>query len=108
DDAEAAAAAALERPEQIGMTLRVDDAHGAVCGDDFGFEQAGGGGAEALGKAAEAPALDQSGDADRSAAAALHIAAAARGDGGIGVAPHGTGAEADGRQRIGAPAAGGN
>ena len=74
-DAEAAAAAALQRPEQIGVAAGVGDPHLAVGGDDFGFEQARRRQAVALREAAEAAALHQAGDADGHAAAPLHVAA---------------------------------
>ena len=76
DDAEAAPAAAFERPEEIGMRAGVRDPHRAVGGDDFGFEQTGGGQAVALGETAEAAALNQSRDADGRTPAALNVAPA--------------------------------
>ena len=76
DDAQTAAAAALERPEQFRIAAGVGDAHLAVGGDDLGLQQAGRRRAEALREAAEAAALNQSRDADVGAAAALDIAAA--------------------------------
>ena len=39
-DAEAAASAAFQRPEQIGIGACIRDSNLAVGGDDFGFEQA--------------------------------------------------------------------
>ena len=52
----------------------------------------------ALGEAAEAAALDQAGDTDGQAAAALHVAPRLA-DGGIGIAPDHAGAERHGRLR---------
>ena len=105
DDTQAAAATALDRPEQLRVGASIRDAHLAVGGDHLGFEQAGRRCAEVLRKRAEAAALHQAGDADRRAAAALDVAAAARGDSGVGIAPHGARAERDRRLRRRAGAA---
>ena len=60
------------------MRARVGDAHGAVGRDHFGFEQSGRGHAVVLREAAEAAAGDEARDADRRAAAALHVASGLR------------------------------
>src|SRR5205823_2554889 len=88
-DAPAAAAAAIDGPEEIGIRAGVDDEGAAVRRDDLGLEQSRGGRAEALGQTAEAAALDETRDADRGAAAALHVTARLVGDGLIEVDPHG-------------------
>src|SRR5580658_291896 len=68
DDTEAAAATALQGPEEIGITAGVRNAHPAVGGHHFGFEQSASARAESLGEAAEAATLYQAGDAHRGAA----------------------------------------
>ena len=88
DDREVAAAAALERPEELGIAAGVADADLAVGGHDLGLEQAAGGGAERFREAAEAAALHQPGDAHRRAASPLHVAGAARRHGVVDVRPH--------------------
>ena len=105
DDAEAAAASALEPPEELGIRARVGDADLAVGGHDLGLEQARRGHAEVLREAAEAAALDQARDADRAAAAALDVAAAARRDGVVGLEPSRAGFDRDGRRAARRPAA---
>ena len=64
DDAEAAAAAAFKPPEQIAVGAGIGDPHGAVRGDDFGFQQARRRGAELLRKAAEPAGLHEARDTD--------------------------------------------
>src|SRR5207302_6351389 len=81
DDAPAAAAAALDGPEEIRIRAGVDDEGAAVRRDDLGLEQSRGGRAETLGETAEAAAMDETRDADRGAAAALHVTARLVGDG---------------------------
>ena len=78
--------------------MGIDDPHRAIGGDHLGFQQAGGRRAVALGEAAEAAALDQAGDADGQAAAALHVTPGLA-DRGIGIAPDHAGAERHGRLR---------
>src|SRR5258708_17854466 len=73
DDAEGAASADLDCPEQIRIQALVDDAHAPIGRDDFGLGESGGASAGALGPATEAASLYQSGHANRAAAAALHI-----------------------------------
>ncbi len=73
DDAESAAAA-LQRPEEVGVRAGVGELHVAVGGHDLRFEEACRGEAIAFGKASEAAAEDQAGDADGHAAAALDVA----------------------------------
>src|SRR5437868_8550664 len=89
DDAPAATAAALDGPEEIRIRAGVDDEGAAVRRDDLGLEQSRGGRAETLGETAEAAAMDETRDADRDAAAALHVTARLVGDGLIEVDPHG-------------------
>ena len=101
-DAEAAAAAALQRPEEIGVAAGIGDPHLAVGGDDFGFEQARRREAVLLREAAEAAALDQAGDADGHAAAALHVAARLGRDRVVDVRPDRAGADRDRAHRRGA------
>ena len=97
--AEAAAAAALQRPEEIRIRAGIGDAHPAIGGDDFGLQQRRRGHAVALRKAAEAAALDQAGDADRSAASALDIAARFGDDRVISAHPDVAGLDSDRRLR---------
>ena len=70
-----------------------------VRGDDLGLQQASGGRAESFREAAEAAALDQPGDADVRAAAALHVAAGLAGHGVIEIDPDGAGFGGDRRRR---------
>ena len=74
DDAKAAAAPALQRPEQVGVGTGIGDAHHAVGGHHLGLQQRCRRGAVIFRKAAKPAALNQPGDTDRRAAAALHIA----------------------------------
>ena len=74
DDAEPAAAA-LQRPEEIGIRAGVGDFDVAVGGHDFRLQQARPGLSEGLRATAEAAAQNEADDADRHAAAALHVAA---------------------------------
>ncbi len=76
DDAEAAATAAFEPPKQVRIGAGIGDADLAVGGDDLGFQQPRRSGAEIFREAAKATRLNQPGDPDRAAAAALHIATA--------------------------------
>src|SRR5262249_60671366 len=46
---EAATAAALEAPEQVGVGAGVSDPHRAVCGDDLSFEKISGRGPDLFG-----------------------------------------------------------
>ena len=88
DDAEPAAAA-LQRPEEIGIGAGVGDLDLAVGGHDLRLDEARRGRAIGLGEASETPAQDQAGDADRHAAAALDIAPALGRHFVIGMAPDG-------------------
>ena len=97
DNAEAAATAAFETPEEVGIGARIGDPDGAVGGDDLGLQQPGGGAAEVLREAAETTCLHQSGDADRAAAPTLHIAAAFGRHLVIGMHPDGPGSHGDRR-----------
>ncbi len=99
-DTEAAATAAFEAPEQIGMRAGIRDARDAVGCDHFGFEESGSGPAVVFRKTAEAAALDESSHADRSATAALDVTAGAGGDGLVGLQPDGPGANAHRRLRL--------
>src|SRR5579863_352745 len=73
DYAVGATAAALERPEQIGVGACIGDADLAVGGDYFGFEQSCGGEAVMFREAAKAATLNEAGDADGQASATLDI-----------------------------------
>ena len=99
-DAEAAATAALERPEQVRIGAGVGDPHRAVGGDDLGFQQARRGHAVRLREASEAAALDQAGDAHGQAAAALDVAARLRRDGVVDLPPDRARLDRDGRLRL--------
>ena len=76
DDAETPAAAALECPEELGVAKRVDDADRAVGGYHLSLDETCRRRAEALREAAESAALHEACDADRAAAAALHVSPA--------------------------------
>ena len=102
---ETAATATLDRPEQLRVAARVDDAHRAVRGDDLGFDQAARRGAVILRERAESAALDEPGDADGRAAAALHIATGPRRHRIVDVHPDRTSAHRDRRLRHRAVAA---
>ena len=86
-DAEAPATAALEPPEQVRIGAGIRDPHGAIGGDDLGFQQARRRHPIGLGEASEAAALDQAGDAHGHAAAALDVAARLRRHGFVDLAP---------------------
>ena len=86
DDAEPAAAA-FERPEEIGIRTGVGDSDLAVGGHDLGLEEARAGHAVGFGETAEAAAEHQAGDAHRHAAAPLHVAPALGRHRVIGLAP---------------------
>src|SRR5271154_1642161 len=73
DDSEAAAAA-FERPEEVGIRAGVGDPDLAVGGHDLSLDETPPGKAISLRKAAEASALNETRDADRHAAAALYVA----------------------------------
>ncbi len=75
DDAEAGAAA-FERPEKVGVRAGVGDPDLAVGGHDLRLDEARPGKAIGLRKASEAAAVNETGDADRHAAAALDVASA--------------------------------
>ena len=97
--AERAAAAALQRPEEVCIRAGIGDAHPPIGGDDFGLEERRRGHAVALRKAAEAAALDQAGDAHRRAASALHITAGLGDDRVISPHPDVAGPDSDSRLR---------
>ena len=78
----------LSAQNRSGSRAGVDDAQRAVRGHHLRLEQARGRSAEALGEAAEAAALHESRHAHAGAAAALHVAAALRGDRVVDVDPH--------------------
>ena len=88
DDAEPAAAA-LQRPEEIGIRAGVGDFNVAVGCHDFRLQHARSGRPIGLRKASKAPAQDEAGDADGHAAAALHVAAALGGDRVVSLSPIG-------------------
>ncbi len=101
DDAERSAPAALQGPEQIGILAGIGDPQRTVGGHDLGLQQARRGGAVVLREAAEAAALDETGDADRAAAAALDVAPALGRHRVVGVHPDRAGADGDrGLRRI--------
>ena len=99
DDAETAAAAALDGPVQIGVCAGIGDAHLAIGCNDFRFQQSRGRGAEILREVAKPTALDQAGDSNSCAPSALNVTARACRDGGVGIHPHNAGAQGDGRLR---------
>ena len=86
DDSEPAAAA-LERPEQVRVRAGVGDFNLAVGGHDLRLNEARRGRAIGFGKAAEAAAQDDAGDADCQAAAALHVTTPFNGHFVIGMSP---------------------
>ncbi len=104
DDAEPAAAA-LDRPIEIGVRARIGDLDIAVRGHDLRFQEARRGHAIALGKTAEAAARDQPGDPDRQAAAALDIAARLGRDFAIDLPPDRARFDRHRRRRLDAPRA---
>ncbi len=95
DDPKRPAAAALERPEQVGIDSGVGQLDFAIGGDHLRLQEARRGRAEPFGVAAEAAALDQTRHAHRRTAAALHIAAAFGGDGVVRLKPNRAGPDAD-------------
>src|SRR5262249_34030826 len=70
---EGPAAAAFQRPEQIGIGPGIREADLPVGRDDFGFEQAPCGGAIMLRVTAKAPALDQTRNPYGRASASLNV-----------------------------------
>jgi hypothetical protein len=104
-DAEAAATAALDRPEQVRVGAGVGDPHGTVGGDDLGLEQARRGRPVSLREAAEAAALDQAGNAHGEASAALDIAARLGRDGIVDLPPDRSCLDRDRRVRLLPPGA---
>ena len=72
-DAEAAAAA-LDRPEEVRVQAGVGELDVAVGGHHLGLDEIGGGRAEGLGQAAKAAAVDEAADPDGQAASTLHVA----------------------------------
>src|ERR1700720_4423008 len=76
-DAEGAAAAALDGPEQVRLIARIDNEGLTVRGDDFRLEKAGGAETVFLRETAKAAAVNEAGDPDRGTATTLHITAAA-------------------------------
>src|SRR5260370_25462885 len=69
----AAASAAFQRPEQIGVGPRIRDANLAVRSDYFGFQQASRGKAVVLRETSKAAALDQTSHAYCRASATLNV-----------------------------------
>ena len=106
DDAERAAAA-LERPEEVGIGAGVGDLDVAVGGHDLRLQEARRGHAIGLRPTSEAAALDQTGDADRHAAAALDVATSLGGDRVVDTSPDRAGPDRCGRLRRRAPFAAG-
>ena len=79
DDAERAAAATLEGPEQVGLLEPVHGAYAAVGGDDLDLEDARGTRAKALRVRPEAAAEGKAAaGADTGAPAALDVATSSR------------------------------
>src|SRR5271168_4849199 len=76
NDAKAAATAAFEPPVEVRIGAGIGDPNGAVGGDDLGLQQPRGARAKIFGEAAEPARLNQPGDPDGAAAAALHVPAA--------------------------------
>ena len=74
DDAETAAASALDAPVEVRVHTAIGEAHLAVRRDDLRFQKARGCAAVPLRETAESAALHQAGDAHRGAAAALDVA----------------------------------
>ena len=70
--------------------------HGAIGGDNFGFQESGRGETVAFGEAAKAATLYEPGHADSRATAALHIAATACRDGVVDGQPERSGLDCDG------------
>ncbi len=100
DDAECPAAPSFEGPEQVGIAARVHDSNRAVGGHDLRFQKAGRRGAVSLRERSEAAALDETGNANGSAAASLNVAAAPGGHRVVDIHPHRTGLDRDcGRRR---------
>ena len=97
--AEAAATAALQRPEQIGVRACIRDANCAVRSDHFGFEQASCGEAVAFRITAKATALNQTRQAHRQASATLNIFPALVVTASYACIPIDSGAERDRRLR---------
>src|SRR5882757_8874282 len=94
DDAEGAASAALDCPEQIRIQALVDDAHDPIGRDDLGLEKSCGASAVALGPATEAATLYQPGHANRAAATALHVPPTSSGHHLIRIGPERSGTDA--------------
>ncbi len=99
DDAKAAATAAFEPPEKVGIGAGIGDPDGAVGGNDFGFQQPRGCGAEIFREAAEATRLNEPRNSYGPAAAALHVAAGFGRHLVIGVHPNRAGPYRNRRQR---------
>ena len=85
---QAAATAALDTPEQIGIFIGVGDEHLAIGSDDLRLDQPRRRGAEVFRETAETAALHQTSHAHRRATTALHIATATRGHRIVGIDPH--------------------
>ena len=98
-DTEAPATASLDRPEQVRMRAGIGDPDRPIGRDDFGFEEARRRHPVGLRKAAEAAALDETGNAHRQAAAPLDVAARLRRDGVVDLSPDRPGLHRDRRLR---------
>ncbi len=81
EDAEGAAATALDGPEQVGMVACIHHEDAAVRRDDFRLEESGCAQPILLRKAAKPATVNEAGDTHGGASAALHIASAPRRDG---------------------------
>src|SRR5262249_18694133 len=69
--------------EQLGIGAGVGDAHGAIGGDNFGFQKAGPGGAVAVREAAKNATLNETRHPGSRGTRALHKAAPASRVGGV-------------------------
>ena len=106
DDAKAAAAA-LERPKEIGIRASVGDLDLAVGGHDLRLQKTGRCQAIGFREAAEAAAEDQARDADRHAAAALDITTSLGRHLVVNLLPNRAGPDGNGRLRLAAAFAAG-
>ena len=98
-DPEASASAALQRIEKIGVLALVHDARNTVGGDDLRLQQARRRAAEILGKAAESSALHEPRNAYGRAAAPLDVSPCLGRHRLVGIDPHRTRLDGDGRLR---------
>src|SRR5262249_40431607 len=76
EHAKGATAAALHRPEQVGVVAGIQHEHSAICRHDFGLQQTGRAQSVLLGEAAKPATVNEPCDTYGRAAAALHIPSA--------------------------------